>query len=88
MPIKALGEYILIKPEIVEVTSASGILISTEDEGEVKNIGEVISIGDGVLGIMEGDRVYFNPQAGNDIEIEGVKLRALRPQDIIAKVIA
>jgi co-chaperonin GroES (HSP10) len=86
MPIKALGEYILIEPKKVEVVSSdSGIIIPTEDEGEIKNIGEVVSVGDlCALGIIGGNIVYFNTQAGTEIEVDGVKLRAIRPQDVIA----
>jgi co-chaperonin GroES (HSP10) len=86
MPIKALGDYIIVEPEKIEVVSSDcGIIIPTEEDGDVKNIGFVVSVGDSCkLDVFGGSKVYFNTQAGTEIEVDGLKLRAIHPQDVIA----
>jgi len=84
-----MGEYIILKPDVTEVVSStSGIIVSVEEEGEVKNTGIIVSKGELCnIQAVRDDRVYFNAQAGTEIEVEGSKLRAIRPQDIIALII-
>lgn len=73
MPLKPLGRRLLIKPEEIAQTSAGGIHLP-EYSLEKPATGIVIAQGtfkpEDVLP-NEGDRVYFRPGYGKDVEING-----------------
>jgi co-chaperonin GroES (HSP10) len=55
---KPFGNRLFIKIEESEQKTSTGIILTTNDESLLK--GEVISVGDEVKYIKEGQTVYFN----------------------------
>ena len=93
MHIQPLGNRVVVKLTKKETTSASGIIISTEEKNEQAR-GEVISIGAGQgadenvseLGLSLGDIVLFGKYAGEEVEGEesGVTYKIVSGKDILA----
>ena len=93
MHIQPLGNRVVVKLTKKETTSASGIIISTEEKNEQAR-GEVISIGAGQgseenvgeLGLTLGDIVLFGKYAGEEVEGDeaGVVYKILNGKDILA----
>ena len=83
---KAIGNYILVKAEVVKAKrTEGGLMIAKNNREDVRYIeGLVKSVGDILSGIKEGDTVYFDRTAGNPIGDlrEGLKIISIR--DIVA----
>jgi len=85
MGLKAFGKKILIEVSAPETITAGGIIIP-ETKKENSNKGKVISIGEEVNSIKEGDFVFFNKFTGAEIEFEKFKYLVLKLEDIHAIV--
>jgi chaperonin GroES len=74
MTIKPLGNRVVVKLMKQKTTSASGIILSSEEKNE-QAVGEIMSIGAGFgeenvqnLGIKIGDSVMFGKYSGEEIK--------------------
>lgn len=74
MTIKPLGNRVVVKLIKQKTTSASGIILSSEEKNE-QAVGEIISIGSGFgeenvqnLGLKIGDSVMFGKYSGEEIK--------------------
>jgi chaperonin GroES len=94
MKIKPLGNRLVVKLIKQKTTSASGIILSTEEKNE-QAIGEIISIGAGFgedeniqsLNLSIGDKVLFGKYAGEEIKDETdpeTIFKILKTNDILA----
>lgn len=90
--LKVLGNKVLVKPDKVEETTATGIVLPGR-QGQKKNIGTVVSVGPGrLLGngkriepdIKAGDHVLFEQYVGAPITDNGEEYLIMTEQDIIA----
>lgn len=82
---KVLDSKILIKPK------------SKNDDGLVEKFGnfevpvgageysvaEVISVGEKIEGVKTGDTVYYYPNAGKELTIDGVKYRVITSSEVL-----
>ena len=76
---KAVSEYILIKPN-EENKEIDGILIPSSDS---ENRGTVLSVGDKVESIKEGDKVCYALGSQRKVEFEGNKYIVVREDSIL-----
>ena len=67
---KAIGKNIIIKKEKQGVSKTKGGLLLTEKVREDLryNKAQVISIGSEVVGIKNGDQIFYDRHAGHDVE--------------------
>lgn len=66
---KALGQYVVVKP-ISEQIESKGVLLSSSSEKNVTNLpGEVVTVGDDVRNLEKGDRVYYKKVAASAIRV-------------------
>jgi len=90
MNIKPLGDRVLVKPQVSEEKTPSGILLPETADKQKKEQGEVVAIGSGEdiekLGLKIGDKVIFGKYAGEDIEIEKVEYKFLKDDEVLGKV--
>ena len=66
---KALGNYVVVKP-VSEQIESKGVLLSANSEKNVTNLpGVVITVGNGVKDLQEGDKVYYKKVAASAIRV-------------------
>ncbi len=94
MKIVPLGDNVIVREVERPAQTASGIALPETVREETVE-GKVLSVGDGhrlpngkivPLEVHEGDRVLFNRWAGQEIELDGEKLRILREEEILARI--
>ena len=91
--IKPLNDNVLLKKEVAENKTASGIILST-NENTAENIGVVIAVGEGKLvdgqrvpmTVKVKDRVIFDKYAANEIEYQGEKFLLIPETKIYAVI--
>jgi chaperonin GroES len=91
--LQPLHDGVLIKPEVAETTTPSGIIIPDTAKQEKATFGRVIAVGDGRFGeegdlipmrVKVGDKVYFSPGWENEVEYAGEKYFLVRDTDVKA----
>lgn len=81
----AFGKKLLIEVSAPETVTAGGIIIP-ESKKESSNKGKVVSVGEEVTSIVEGDFIFFNKFTGAEIEFEKFKYLVLKLEDVHAIV--
>ena len=81
---KAINKYIIIDQIREEVKTSSGILMSGEDMIGIRyKKGLVISPGDNVNNIKEGDIIYYDSTAGHTVVLGGDKHTVIQERDVV-----
>ena len=82
---KAIGKYIVITPVKESGVKTKGGLLLTEDNREDVRYreGKVITIGTDVVGVKDGDQIYYDRHAGFGIELEKEQFKVIKEQDIV-----
>lgn len=91
--IKALGSYIVIKPEVSKKESAGGLLLPSQKDNK-STTGVIVAVGpgeqkEGALVPLDSNlrinaKVLFQKYAGTEVEIAGEMLLILKASDILA----
>ena len=82
---KAIGKYIVIK-EIKDknTTTASGLMLTENDREDIRyREGSVIKIGTDVVGVSDGDSIYYDRHAGFGIELGKEQYKVIKEQDVV-----
>lgn len=87
MKLRPLQDRILLKPELSESKTASGIIIPDTVQEKTQKA-EVIAIGDDKekIKVSVGQRVIYDKYAGNQIKIDGVEYLIVKAADVIAVI--
>ena len=82
---KAIGKYIVITPvKETEVKTKGGLLLTEDNREDVRyREGKVITIGTDVIGVKDGDQIYYDRHAGFGIELEKEQFKVIKEQDIV-----
>jgi len=81
---KAVGIYVIIKKIKVSSTIVGGLELTESQNKDVRYLrGEVISCGNQVECIKEGDIVHYDKHSGHNVEIDSVLYQVLRLPDIV-----
>ena len=82
---KAIGKYIVIDPVKESQVKTKGGLLLTEDNREDVRYreGKVITIGTDVIGVKNGDQIYYDRHAGFGIELQKEQFKVIKEQDIV-----
>ena len=82
---KAIGKYIVITPvKETEVKTKGGLLLTEDNREDVRyREGKVITIGTDVVGVKDGDQIYYDRHAGFGIELEKEQFKVIKEQDIV-----
>ena len=90
MNIRPLGDRILVKPQLEEEKTLSGIILPETVDKEKKAEGEIIALGNGEklakLDLAVGMKVLFKKWGGEEIKIGDVEYKILDSVDVIAVV--
>ena len=78
---KAINRYIIVDKIKTEPKKVAG-LIMTDDTNRYKKA-NVISVGNDVPIVKEGDSIYYDAVAGHDIAYNDTMYRVIRARDIV-----
>lgn len=83
--IRPLEDYVVLSVKKEEKTTASGIILATEDKDKPA-IGRVISVGPKVENIHVNDEIIYQSYAGTKVKIEQVEYLLVQSKNILAVV--
>ena len=84
---RALGSFVVIKKQVREVKSQSGLIMTEYTDKDIRyKLGEIISVGEDVFGLDSGDKVYYDSAAGSEIRIEGEKMIVVPDRQVVVKL--
>ncbi|RKX93540.1 MAG: co-chaperone GroES [Spirochaetes bacterium] len=85
MKVKPLSDRVLIKTEVMEEKTASGLFIPQTAQ-EKTQTGVVVEVGDDkdMIKVKVGQKVMYDKYAGTAVTIEGEDHLLLRMSDILA----
>jgi len=81
--IQMINNKVLITPDSIKETTESGIILS-KAEAEIPNTGTVISAGNKVKELKEGDYVIYQPMHGMKINHEDIEYLMFPESSVIA----
>jgi chaperonin GroES len=82
---KAIGKNLIIKKQKEGTTKTKGGLLLAENHREdIRYVEAVlVSVGDEVVGLNEGDSIYFDRHAGHKIEVDKEIYHVIKVQDVV-----
>ncbi|MCP4321494.1 MAG: co-chaperone GroES [Alteromonadales bacterium] len=82
---KAIGDNLIITPMEQGVKKTKGGLLLTHGQREDIRFekAQVLTFGDDVKGINEGDEIYFDSRAGHKIEINKDTYHVIKSRDVV-----
>lgn len=82
---KAVGKNLIIKIEKeVSTKTKGGLLLAESHREDIRyRKAEVLNAGDEIVGIKDGDQIYFDRHAGHGIEIDKEKFHVIKLQDVV-----
>jgi chaperonin GroES len=81
---RAVNKYIIINQIIEEAKTSSGLLLTNVENDEMRyGKGTVLSIGNEVLAVAEGDLIYFDKRSGHQVRIDGIVYGVIKEADVV-----
>ena len=81
---KAVGNYILIREPYEEKKTKSGLILTGAEGAEMRyGKGVVLTVGDKVVAVKEGDEIYFDKRQGHQVRLEGELVGVIREGDVV-----
>ena len=81
---KAINHYVIVDNKKEEPQKISGLILTDETDGSNRfKKANVISVGEKVEVVKEGDVVYYDKHAGNDIAYNDDLFKVIRYTDIV-----
>lgn len=82
---KALGSFVVVRP-ISEKIESKGVILSAQTEKNVRYLpGEVITCGNEVKMLSQGDKIYYDKMAASDIRVGEDKYVVLLENGCVVK---
>lgn len=82
---KAVGYYLIVEKEKQGTQKTNGGLLLAENAREDIRYakGNVVSVGNDIVGVTERDHIYYDKHAGHSIEIDNKVLQVIKVQDVV-----
>tara|TARA_R100000781_G_scaffold114918_1_gene87861 strand:- start:846 stop:1103 length:258 start_codon:yes stop_codon:yes gene_type:complete len=81
---KAIGKYIIINKIEEQITTESGLLLSSEDVSDLRyHKGEVVQPGTEVDAIKSGDIIYYDKSRGHSMMINNKEYSIIVEKDVV-----
>ena len=82
---KAVGNNLIIqKIEHAITKSEGGLLLNKNDRSDIRYIeAKIISVGDTIKGLDEGNTIFYDRHAGHSIEISKNTYQVIKAQDVV-----
>ena len=93
MKLVPLGDRVVLKQEVAEETTKSGIVLTGQTK-EKPQQAEVIAVGPGgivdgkevTMLVSVGDKVIYSKYAGTEVELDGEEYLVVKQNDILAVI--
>ena len=84
---KAIGSHVIVRKVKEEVKSKSGLIVTDSHDSKIRyKLAEVLSVGDDVKDLKEGDHIYYDSAAESEIRIRGEKLSVIPDRGIVVRL--
>ena len=84
---RTIGKYIAISKIEEQVRTASGIMLSSKDVGDMRYAkGTAIHVGGDVVGIKDGDTVYYDKSRSYTMVVDGEPYIIISERDVVVVV--
>ena len=84
---KAIGTHVIVRKVKEEIKSKSGLIVTDAHDMKIRyKLAEVLSVGDDVKDLKEGDQVYYDSAAESEIRIRGEKLSVIPDRGIVVRL--
>ena len=81
---KAINRYIVIKNIKTEPKKVAGLIMTEETDQDNRYLkAKIISCGNLVEGLKDGDTIYYDKHAGHDISWKDTLYRVIQDRDVI-----
>tara|TARA_R110001592_G_scaffold359364_2_gene665880 strand:- start:2421 stop:2678 length:258 start_codon:yes stop_codon:yes gene_type:complete len=81
---RTIGKYIAIRRIEEQVKTASGLLLSSKDMGDMRYAkGEAVKVGLEVVGIKDGDVLYYDKSRSYVMVIEDEPYTIISERDVV-----
>ena len=93
MRLVPLGDRVVLKQEVAEETTKSGIVLTGQSK-EKPQQAEVVAVGPGgvvdgkevTMMVSVGDKVIYSKYAGTEVELDGEEYLVVKQNDILAVI--
>ena len=93
MKLVPLGDRVVLKQEVAEETTKSGIVLAGQSK-EKPQQADVVAVGPGgivdgkevTMLVSVGDKVIYSKYAGTEVELDGVEYLVVKQNDILAVI--
>ena len=81
---RAINHYIIAKNIKTEPKKVAGLIMTDETDQDNRYIkAKIISIGNYVEGLKDGDIIYYDKHAGHSIQHEDILYQVIRSGDVV-----
>jgi len=82
---KAIGKNIVVSPvKDIETKTKGGLLLAETHREDIRyRQAKVITIGTSVVGVKDGDTIYYDRHAGFGIELNKEKFTVIKEVDVV-----
>jgi co-chaperonin GroES (HSP10) len=85
LSLEPLDDYVIVETTDEETETRAGLILPASAETECRS-GIVTAVGPEAEGIVPGDKVLFQKEAGYDVRLAGTASKVLRRRDLIARI--
>jgi len=81
---KAINRYIVIKNIKTEPKKVAGLIMTDDTDVDNRYLkANIISCGNLVEGLKDGDTIYYDKHAGHDISFKDTLYRVIQDRDVV-----
>ena len=84
---KAIGSFVVVETQKEEVKTKGGLILTEANEMNLRyKLAKIVSVGDEVGDLSDGDMIYYDSAAGSEIRIDGKKYVVVHERQVVVKV--
>ncbi len=82
---KAIGKNIVVLPvKETESKTKGGLLLAEANREDIRyRMAKVVTIGTAVVGVKDGDTIYYDRHAGFGIELDKKQFKVIKEVDVV-----
>ena len=81
---KAINRYIIVEKIKTEPKKVAGLIMTEETDQDNRYLkAKIVSCGNLVEGLKDGDTIYYDKHAGHDISFKDTLYRVIQDRDVV-----